>query len=251
MYEMRNRIGLMTGMITATLVAAFVTTAVFAQSTVDESPAATDVSTPPTGDVPSLDELLGIEEADGENTDSDTAREQQEKELQRRLAEKEIGDAFHQAIDKMQLSAELLDVRYDSGLGTQRLQEEIIAGLDQILEQAKKMMQKQMSSSSSSSSQQQQQQQTPGPKQQEQQQNQQSDSNSERPKGPSESNATDGPPLREGDINTVIEESRVEWGSLPERVREELYQGRQEKFSSIYDRLTREYYKRLAEDSTP
>lgn len=199
---------------------------------------------------PSLDELLGIEEAgDEQNTANQTAIEQQEKELQQLLAEKELDDAFKAAIDKMQLSAELLDVRYDSGLGTQRLQEEILAGLDQILDQAKKMMQQSSQSSSSSAQQQkQQQQQTPGPQQQNQNQQSQRDENSRTPQ---ESNALEPPGLRQGDINTVIEESRIEWGTLPERVREELLQGRQEKFSSIYDRLTREYYKRLAEDSSP
>ncbi|HRP63251.1 MAG TPA: VOC family protein, partial [Phycisphaerales bacterium] len=56
------------------------------------------------------------------------------------------------------------------------------------------------------------------------------------------------PPMQEGDINTVFEESRSEWGSLPERVRDMLLQGRRERFSSLYEQLTREYYRRLAED---
>ncbi len=197
-------------------------------------------------DTPSLDDLLGLEE-DEQDTASETARRQQEEELQRRLAEQELSDAFKIAVEKMKLSAKLLDVQFDTGLGTQRVQEEILASLDQILEQARKM-QSQQSSSSSSSSSQQQQQQSPG--QQQRQQQSQSQAN-QRQQNPSDSSSGDPPARQDGDLNTVLEESRTEWGSLPERIRQELYQGRREKFSSIYDRLTREYYKRLAEESSP
>lgn len=195
------------------------------------------------GDTPSLDELLGLEEE--ADSAAETAREQQEQELQRRLAEKELTDEFRIALEKMSVSARLLDVQFDPGLGTQRVQEEILASLDRILDHAKKMQSQQMSSSSSSSSSQQQQQ-TPGQQQRQQTQSQ----SSQRQEGPTNSSPGDPPARQDGDLNTVIEESRTEWGSLPERIRQELYQGRREKFSSIYERLTREYYKRLAEESS-
>ena len=57
--------------------------------------------------------------------------------------------------------------------------------------------------------------------------------------------------MQEGDINTVMDETRSEWGNLPQRVRDMLLQGRREKFSNLYDQLTAEYYKRLAEEGTP
>jgi hypothetical protein len=44
---------------------------------------------------------------------------------------------------------------------------------------------------------------------------------------------------------------RSEWGSLPQRVRDMLLQGRNEKFSSLYEKLTGEYYRRLAEGDSP
>lgn len=215
-----------------------------------QEPAPAEDETPQTeqlqqSDVPSLDELLGIEEEDTPDSAAETAERQQEQELQRRLAEQEVSDAFEVALTKMKLSAELLDVQLDTGLGTQRVQEEILTSLDTIIENAQKM-QSQSASSSSSSSQQQQQQQSPG-----QQQRSQSQSD-QRNQQPSDSNANlEPPPREEGPINSVIEESRKEWGTLPERIRQELYQGRREKFSSIYDRLTREYYKRLAEEASP
>jgi hypothetical protein len=53
-------------------------------------------------------------------------------------------------------------------------------------------------------------------------------------------------------LNRVFEESRTEWGGLPQRVRDMLLQGRGEKFSSLYEQMTREYYRKLAEEgSTP
>ena len=47
-----------------------------------------------------------------------------------------------------------------------------------------------------------------------------------------------------------LTESRIEWGRLPERVRELVLQGRRDRVSTIYERLTREYYKRLAEEAS-
>ena len=49
----------------------------------------------------------------------------------------------------------------------------------------------------------------------------------------------------------MIDETRIEWGNLPPRVRDQLLQGRSDKYSSHYERLTREYYRRLAEEGSP
>ena len=46
--------------------------------------------------------------------------------------------------------------------------------------------------------------------------------------------------MQQGDVDTVLEEGRTEWGNLPQRVRDMLLQGRREKFSSLYKRLTNE-----------
>ena len=48
-----------------------------------------------------------------------------------------------------------------------------------------------------------------------------------------------------------IQGSGREWGNLPPRVRDELQQGLSEPFSSIYERLTEQYYQRLAEEEGP
>ncbi len=193
---------------------------------------------------PSLDELLGIEEDEENVTAAEIAERQAEEELQRRLNAQEITDAFEFAIHKMTLSAELLDERFDTGLGTQRVQEEVLAKLDQLIDEAKKQC-KGSGSGSGSSQGQRSKEQKPGkqggdPSQEKQRQDQ--------PAG--ESKPGDPPSPQQGDLNTVLQESRAEWGSLPQRVRDMLLQGREEKFSSLYEQLTREYYRRLAEEGS-
>ena len=200
---------------------------------------------------PSLDDLLGIEGDDASSADgaADVAERQQNEELEQRLGEQRMADAFEGAIEQMQLSAELLDEKFDAGLGTQRVQEAILAGLDTLIDEAKKS---QNQSAAQSMTQQQQQQRNPGKQDQQQRQDQQQQDQNQQDRNQNPNDATEGdPPGREdGDLNTVLDETRSEWGSLPARIREQLLHGRREKFSSLYDRMTREYYRRLAEDSS-
>lgn len=192
----------------------------------------------------SLDDLLGLDSDEDEAKADDAARKQSERELQRRLDEKEITDAFLAAINRMASSAERLDELFDSGLATQRIQEDILAKLDQLIDKAQSM-QSQSSSSSSSSSSKQQSSMNPG------QQSSNSKSDGERQDGNAQDSQEGGPPARqEGDINTLLQEGSIEWGNLPQRLREELQQGRGDEYSSMYRKLTDEYYKRLAEEGS-
>lgn len=221
----------------------------FAQETPPPVPPA-DAPAEKTKPPESLDDLLGIDDDEKEPGAAEAAAKEAEDELQRKLNEAELANNFALAVEKMAISAELLDVRFDSGLGTQRVQEDILARLEHLIDQARKNQSRSQSSSSSSSSssqQQQQQQQNPGQQQTQQQQSQANQRNNQ----PADSQEGDPPPMQQGDVNTVLEESRSEWGNLPPRVRDQLLQGRREKFSSLYERLTQEYYKRLAEEGTP
>ncbi len=193
----------------------------------------------------SLDDLLGLE-TDESEAEAIADRERQ-RELQQRLNEQEISDVFLIALDKMGTSAELLKVKFDSGLGTQRVQEEILAKLDQLIDLARR--QQSESGSSSSSSQSQSQSQSPGQRQSGENQADQADG--QRNPDPSDSQAGDPPASQDGALNAVLEEMSREWGNLPDRVRDELQQGKQDKYSSLYRRLTEEYYKRLAEGGSP
>lgn len=191
---------------------------------------------------PSLDDLLGLETDESESDADEVARLESERELQRRLDEKEINDAFLVALDRMAMSAKRLGELFDTGLATQRIQEDILAKLDQLIDRARRMQSQ--TSASSSSSPQKSQSQNPGRR------SEQASSSQRRNGTPQDSQEGDPPPRQEGDIQTILQEVGVEWGSLPQRLREELQQGRNDKFSSMYRRLTEEYYKRLAEEGS-
>jgi hypothetical protein len=199
----------------------------------------------------SLDDLLGIDKDQQNKGAAEAAQRDSDEALKRELSEKEIADNFALAVEKMSLSAELLDTKFDPGLGTQRVQEDIISKLDQLIQQCRNKQCKGGGSSSSSSAPQQAKnnpKNDPGNKPQAPKPN--PPGNQRNPK-PSDSREGAEPPLQEGDINTVIEESRTEWGNLPPRVRDAIQQARRGKFSSLYSQLTAEYYKRLAEENSP
>jgi len=193
---------------------------------------------------PSLDDLLGLETDESEVQADEAARAESERELQRRLDEKEITDAFLVALDKMATSATRLGELFDTGLATQRVQQDILAKLDQLIDKAREMQSLGQASASRSTSSQSGRSQNPG-----QRKNQAN--NSQRRDGPPQGSQEGNPPPRqEGDMHTILQEGGVEWGNLPERIRQDLLQGRNDKFSSMYRRLTEEYYKRLAEEGS-
>lgn len=220
-----------------------------------DRPASDDPSTQPPATPPddkaagggkSLDELLGIggDEA-GRDAGEDAAERERQQVLDESLREREAAGAFAEAVRGMRLSAELLGDKFDTGVGTQRIQEDVIAKLDILIKQPPKRSRS--SSSSSSSSSQSQRQQQPMPRQQQQQQQSGSDARNNQPNDSGEVNP---PPFEEGPVNSILDETRTEWGSLPERVRDMIRQGLREEPSSLYQRLTEAYYRRLAEDAS-
>ena len=221
-----------------------------AQSAGETPEPATEPESPDAGaksDQPkSLDDLLGLDEDEETSGAADAAERDRQQQLRKALTAEEMTDAFQQALQKMELSAELLGEKLDPGLGTQRVQEEILAKLQQLIDSARQNQGGSSSSSSSSSSQPQ-----PNPQQNPGQKSKSNSSTGPRQNNPSDSNqAMDPPPAQEGDINTIIEESRTEWGNLPPRLRDQMIQGKTGVYSSLYQKLTAEYYKRLAEDGS-
>jgi hypothetical protein len=188
---------------------------------------------------PTLDELLGLEEEPSDRHATDVAEQAAEAELQRRLGLREMRSAFDAALEKMTLSADLLENELDPGVATQRVQEKILIKLDQLIEEARKQCRGSCSSSAGSSARQTTQ--KPGAKPGD-------DSKSGQQAGRSAGGAE--PPLEQSDLNVRLDETGAEWGNLPQRVREMLLEGRSERFSALYERLTREYYRRLAEESS-
>ena len=191
-------------------------------------------------EAPSLDELLGLKEPDSA---AQEAARQNEQELERRLTDAQIGDVLDLALDKMDHSARLLDEQ-DAGLGTQRVQRDILARLDELIDLAKQMSaQQQMSGGSGASGRKQKSQPKPG-------RQPRPASGERRDAGNQGGQANDPPPRREGELNPAIEQTESEWGTLPQRLREMLKQGSHGYTSGLYQELTNEYYKRLAEEGS-
>lgn len=206
----------------------------------DDEQTAPDTTEPKA--LPSLDELLDLEPADREPGAEETAARERRQELERQLAEAQLADAFVRALEKMGLSADLLEARLDPGLGTQRVQEDILAKLDQLIDRARKMRQSSRSSGSfSRGAPQQRGMQQPG-RQQQSRTLTEGGSSTGQPGGP--------PPREDGAINTILDETRAEWGNLPDRVREMMLQGQSGTKSKLYLELTNKYYERLAREAS-
>jgi len=137
---------------------------------------------------------------------------------------------------------------HDPSVRTQRVQEQIIKKIEQMIAAAKQ--QQQQSSSSSSSQQQQQQRQEDAGTAQMQSQSQ-SQSTSGQPQGNEahKGGVSPGSVSSVGDTQQPIEELKREWGQLPPRLRDELTEGIGERFSPVYRLMTEAYYRRLAEEA--
>jgi hypothetical protein len=207
----------------------------------------------------SLDDLLGVPEgAEGQSpaeSAEDAARREQEKRLERSLNEASMQDLVQRAMDGMKTAAERLTSAKDPGLGTQRVQEDVVRTLDRLLEEAQKRQGKKSSSSKSGSKKKQSSKPDDGKQDpseqngQQQRQNSRSANNQSNAADPGDGEKSD---TRDDGVaeSSELEETRMEWGQLPERVRELVLQGRRDRVSTIYERLTREYYRRLAEEAS-
>jgi len=189
-------------------------------------------SSSPPNDPPDLDELLGIDPDADPEPDSIPLPGLEEEPL-------EGLEPLTKAIEGMHASAMRLDVD-STGVQTQRLQEDVIYHLDRLIEMAERQQQQQQQSSSSNPGEPQ-----PGTEPRPDQQPEPGQSQQ-----PGESSGT--PPAMDGldpMLGGVLDETDSEWGMLPERVRKMLQQGRQDTYSSLYERMTIEYYRRLAREA--
>jgi hypothetical protein len=199
----------------------------------------------------SLDDLLGVPTEGGDRSAEDAAEREQAERLQRSLDEASLQDLVTRALDGMKNASGRLSDQRDAGIGTQRIQEDVVLTLNRLLEEAQRQQQKSKSSSSSSSRSQKQQKSEPSEQSQQQSQQRQRGQQQRQQSGDSQSGEAEPPPMEEGTADGgELSESRIEWGRLPERVRDLVLQGRRDKVSSLYERLTREYYRRLAEEAS-
>jgi len=227
--------------------------ALFAQS--DESGGA---------DQPTLDELLELDEGEGEEGDSasdgdspapdaETTGDESDTgevtdEVERMLGVEKPGGTFASAVSQMEDAARRLSRERDAGAQTQRLQADVLKKLDQVLAKAKKR--RQSGGGGGQSGQQQQQNQgsqgqNPSGQSSGSQQGQAQTGASPGGSNPSGGSGEDGPTGAEQ--SESLESLREGWGNLPPRLRDELSEGLGEPFNPIYRSLTESYYRRLAE----
>jgi len=198
---------------------------------------------------PSLDELLGIDKKDAAKKDDKKgdhaadAKDQKQAdankgELDRALSGEQIAEAFVDAVKQMGDVASLLRESRDAGLPTQRMQEEIIRKLDMLIKQAEQQRQRR-----------QKQRQQQGQKQQGQQSPSQPQQAATRQKSGKGDNRDERmpPPPQSAQFAGWLEQAKARWGALPARLRDALIQGSGDSYSALYEALTREYYRKLAE----
>lgn len=192
------------------------------------SPPAPEPTSDPT--LPSLDDLLGLDDA------ASAAEDANKRALERKLSAKEAGEQFQQAVGLMGDAADRIGGR-DLGLQTQRIQEEILRRLDQVIEAAKQNQSGGGGSSKSSSD----------PAQNQQQPNQGSQQQQQGQPGSSGESESMGPELSGSELNPGVAPDGVTWGNLPDRAREAVSQGVSDRYSALYRRMTELYYRKLAE----
>lgn len=229
-----------------------------------------------TASAQSIDELLNIKPPSQAQEESQAQQQRQQEQPKPKVDEAVVppaaaGDALQKALGHMRQASDRMGEQLDVGLNTQRLQESALALMDQVITQAQQQQQEQQeqqqqqsqsqggSESSSGdqqggSSQNAQQSQSPGQGQGEQQ-SQQEGQQGQATANAQSSEASEGQAGKatasEESPDSPLAETRDRWGSLPPRLREQLLQGMNERFSPVYQRMTEAYYQRLAEESKP
>ncbi|NUQ66700.1 MAG: hypothetical protein HUU18_00255 [Phycisphaerales bacterium] len=199
-------------------------------------PAPQPTPPPSTQPEPTLDELLGIKKPETPKPEGESPRDA---DLDRALSPGQVAAGFQAAVELMSEAALRLE-RKDAGIDTQRVQEDVLRKLDQLIADARRQQSKSKSSSSKQNQGQ--------PDGQQQQQGAQSQQQQQAAQGEgSGENRGDGPARVDGTLKPALPGSSAAWGNLPAHVRDALMQGWSDRFSSVYRGMTEEYYKRLAE----
>lgn len=245
------------------------------------------------GDEPSIDELLGLDDdapddkpdaepkpADPDADKGDKADPELTRDLDKALTGKQAADQFAQAIEEMEEVAIRLGDESDPGIDTQRMQDEIILKLEQIIASAQKTKSKQKPKPGQGKPQQgppreadkqqgqqpsEQQGEKPGEKPGDQQGQKPGEKPGDKPgdqqgKKPGEGQQQGNKPGQEsgttGSKGSVRNEElsmkdlrEGEWGNLPPRLRDELAESLSETFNPVYRAATEAFYRRIAEMS--
>ena len=208
-----------------------------------DKPAQPGDAPPPAQPGKSLDELLGLPSAPAPKQPKPAPTDQRppasgdgaaSPQLQRALAG--VNDEFVTVVDMMKEASGLLADRSDPRAPTQRLQQDILLKLDKLIDQARQ---------NQSQSQQRKPQPQSDQQNHQQQQQQQSSQQQQQQQGESQGGNV---PRQDAQLRPPPPGASAAWGDLPPHVRDALMQGFSDRFSSSYERMTEEYYKRLADD---
>ncbi len=246
-------------------------------------------NTPADADEPTLDELLGLDGTgedmpdepgtdkpqpdQSDDTGDGTTDPELTRDLDKRLSGEEAATQFAQAIQEMEDVAIRLDEQHDPGIDTQRMQDEIILKLEQIISSAEKRQSQQQQQGQPQDGQPRQadqggqpqpgqqpgdqQGQQPGQQQGQQPGQQQGDQEGQQPgeqqgqPGQQPGNNSSDGQARQGSVRnqelTMQELRDGEWGNLPPRLRDELAESLSETFNPVYRAATEAFYRRIAE----
>jgi len=202
---------------------------------------------------PSLDELLQIlptpvppsnQQSTPANEDvHDGSGADIEADVLQQLSADQPADVLGHAIHQMDQVADRIGHDLDVGIETQRLQESILANLDQVIAAVKKSGMGSGGSASGGEA---------------QPQDSGSALNVGQRGGVSSGDsqgAAGGGSGSKGHLadaqhpQGALQDNRDKWGNLPVRLRDDLMQGINERFSSVYRELTGQYYRRLAQEN--
>jgi hypothetical protein len=194
---------------------------------------------------PSLDDLLGLPaEKDGgagaPRTPTEPAKDPNQAALDRMLSPQEMAEQFQQAARLMAQTADRIERSRDTSIQTQRIQDDIIRKLDQIIADAKKQQKQSRGKSSKQKPQ--------GDPQQQPQQGSQAEQNQGQRTNTPAQQAGQAPTGNDATLNPEVARG-AQWGNLPARYRDALLQGNNDRFSLMYRQWTEAYYKRLAEEA--
>ncbi|WP_432798492.1 hypothetical protein [Poriferisphaera sp. WC338] len=209
----------------------------------------------------SLDEMLGIDMKEtltekeavievktNKQSVSEVNHDEAKQAVRRMLAEEDPADLFEKIVHGMKQVSERLGREYETGLPTQRQQKVILDQLDQVIAQSSQGKGGKGGSADEGG------QQLKGEqgKKQAGQQGGQRGNGAQLSQGTGENNGQAGvsKAIQNANQREDIQEHRVEWGRLPQRVRDELREGLNEPFSGLYRKMTEAYYRRLAEEQT-
>ena len=228
---------------------------------------------------PSLDDLLNLAQPSTSGKTAPKASDNPsngvkiDPEVARKLAGEDASETFHKAVQDMYEVSERIGKQQDPGDDTQRMQKEILAKLDRVIAAAQQQQSSSSSSSSSDSSGDARDADAgskdnagqesggsksgkPGDKKQgdgkdgkDGQGKPGADKNQGKSNPAKTAGTTGGGGAGAGNSeNTLLHETRDQWGKLPPRLRDQLLEGLSEQVSPVYKEMTESYYRRLAEE---